>query len=328
MSTLPWYLRARLKPRQLLLLVALADEGNIHRASEILRMAQPGASKLLKDLEDMLGVELFERHSRGMRPTWYGDSLIRHARMVLTTLEEAGEELEALKGGRYGKVGVGAVTSPGLSLLPRAIALVKKEQPHLHVSVQVETSDVLLDRLNRADLEMIVGRLLEGSDTTHLTYQRLGYEPVCAIVRPGHPLLQRADLTLETLSKAEWVMPPEGSVLRYPFDKMFLDAGVESPAVVVDSSSLLFIIKMLQSSDFLAVVASDIARYYAENGMAAILPIDLPCHMDAFGLITRSDRLLSPAAKKVLRALQTTAAAMYGINLKEDVPRERAAARR
>src|SRR3712207_3768239 len=71
MSTLPWYLRARLKPRQLLLLVALADEGNIHRASEILRMAQPGASKLLKDLEDMLGVELFERHSRGMRPTWY-----------------------------------------------------------------------------------------------------------------------------------------------------------------------------------------------------------------------------------------------------------------
>jgi DNA-binding transcriptional LysR family regulator len=248
--------------------------------------------------------------------------------MVLTTLEEAGEELEALKGGRYGKVGVGAVTSPGLSLLPKAIALVKKEQPHLHVSVQVETSDVLLDRLNRADLEMIVGRLLEGSDTTHLTYQRLGYEPVCAIVRPGHPLLQRADLTLETLSKAEWVMPPEGSVLRYPFDKMFLDAGVESPSVVVDSSSLLFIIKMLQSSDFLAVVASDIARYYAENGMAAVLPIDLPCHMDAFGLITRSDRLLSPAAKKVLRALQTTAASMYGVNLKEDAPRERAAARR
>jgi DNA-binding transcriptional LysR family regulator len=111
---------------------------------------------------------------------------------------------------------------------------------------------------------------------------------------------------------------------------MFLDAGVERPAVVVDSSSLLFIVKMLQSSDFLAVVASDIARYYTENGMAAILPIELPCQMDAFGLITRSDRLLSPAAKKVLRALQVTASTMYGVNLKgsEDMPRERAAARR
>ena len=54
----PWFIRARLKTRQLMLLTAICDEGNIHRAAEVLNMSQPAASKLLKDLEDMLGVAL------------------------------------------------------------------------------------------------------------------------------------------------------------------------------------------------------------------------------------------------------------------------------
>jgi DNA-binding transcriptional LysR family regulator len=315
LTPLPWYLRARLKPRQLLLLVALADEGNIHRASEMLRMAQPGASKLLKDLEDMLGVELFERHSRGMRPTWYGESLIRHARMVLATLDDAGDELESLKAGRFGRVGVGTVTSPGVSLLPAAISLAKREQPHLQITVHIETSDVLLERLGRGELDMVIGRVLERHDTSLLHFERLGMEPVCVIARPGHPLLSAQNLSLERLAQAQWVLPPEGSVLRHPFDQMFRHAGLAGPQVTVESAAILFITKMLQTSDFIAVVAAEIARYYQEHGMVSILPVQLPCEMDAFGLITRTDRLLSPAANKVLRALRETASSRYGVPL-------------
>ena len=57
-QTLPWFVRARLKTRQLMLLIAIDEEGNIHRAAETLAMSQPAASKLLKDLEEMLGVSL------------------------------------------------------------------------------------------------------------------------------------------------------------------------------------------------------------------------------------------------------------------------------
>ena len=85
-TTTPWFIRARLKTRQLMLLTAISDEGNIHRAAEILNMSQPAASKLLKDLEDMLGVALFERQPRGMRPNWYGETMIRHARIALSSL--------------------------------------------------------------------------------------------------------------------------------------------------------------------------------------------------------------------------------------------------
>jgi DNA-binding transcriptional LysR family regulator len=72
-----WFIRARLKTRQLLLLVALAEEGNIHRAAQVLNMTQPAASKLLKELEEVLEVTLFERLPRGMQPTWYGETSMR-----------------------------------------------------------------------------------------------------------------------------------------------------------------------------------------------------------------------------------------------------------
>jgi DNA-binding transcriptional LysR family regulator len=102
-----WFIRARLKTRQLLLLVALDEEGNIHRAAEVLKMTQPAASKLLKDVEDVLGVPLFDRLPRGMRPTAYGEAMIRHARSALASLNQAHDEVQALKAGRFGQVSGG-----------------------------------------------------------------------------------------------------------------------------------------------------------------------------------------------------------------------------
>ena len=72
---------------------------------------------------------------------------------------------------------------------------------------------------------------------------------------------------------------------------------------------------MLQQSDMLAVLAADVARYYAAHGIVALLPLEMPCHMDNFGLITRTDRLLSPAAKVMLRALQAASLPVYNRKL-------------
>src|SRR4051812_31317405 len=151
-----WFIRARLKTRQLLLLVALDEEGNIHRAAEVLKMTQPAASKLLKDIEEVLGVALFDRLPRGMRPTASGEAMIRHARSALASLNQSHDEVQALKAGRYGQVSVGAITTPGIMLLPQAISRVKHAHPTLRVSLQVETSDVLMQRLTEGKLDFIV----------------------------------------------------------------------------------------------------------------------------------------------------------------------------
>jgi DNA-binding transcriptional LysR family regulator len=310
-----WFIRARLKTRQLLLLVALAEEGNIHRAAQVLSMTQPAASKLLKDLEDVLGVPLFERLPRGMRPTWYGETMIRHARMALANLNQAHDELTALKSGHFGQVGIGAITAPGVTLLPAAVALVKQEHPNLRITLEIETSPVLLDRLEQGRLDIVLGRLFAEHDKANLRYQGLTEETVCAATRPGHPLMGVSGLTLRDVHGAGWIVPPAGSVLRHRFDLMFQQEGLSPPINTVETSAQLFITRMLQQSDMIAVLATEVANYYAAHGLVSILPMDMPCHMDAFGLITRADRLPSPAAKVMMKALRLASLTQYGRKL-------------
>jgi DNA-binding transcriptional LysR family regulator len=310
-----WFIRARLKTRQLLLLVAMAEEGNIHRAAQVLNMTQPAASKLLKDLEDALGAQLFERLPRGVRPTWYGETMVRHARMALASLSQAHDEIEALKAGRFGQVSVGAITTPGMTLMPVAVALVKQEHPNLRVALQIETSDVLMERLQQGKLDMMVGRMFETHDKTALRYQPLVEEPVSAVARPGHPLLSMPSLSLRDLVGAGWIVPPAGSVLRHRFELTFQEEGLEAPVNLIETAALLFATRMLQQSDMLAVLAADVARYYAEHGMLTVLPIQLACKMDAYGLITRTDRLLSPAGRAMLEAVRKAALSVNGVAL-------------
>ena len=310
-----WFIKARLKTRQLPLLVAIAEEGNIHRAAQVLNTTQPAASKLLKDMEDALQVSLFERLPRGMRPTRYGETMIRHARVALATLDQAHDEINALKAGRFGQVSVGAITSPGLMLLPPAVALVKQEHPNLRVALEIETSDVLLERLAQGKLDILVARLFAQHDKSQLRYERLAEEPVCAVARPGHPLLGVAGLSLRDVAAAGWIVPPAGSVLRHRFELMFQEEGLAPPANILETAALLFVTRMLQQSDMLAVLAADVVRYYAAHGIVTALPLAMPCHMDDFGIITRTDRIPSPAAKVMIRALKTSSLPIYGRKL-------------
>lgn len=310
-----WFIRARLKTRQLLLLVALEEEGNIHRAAEVLNMTQPAASKLLKDLEDVLGVALFDRLPRGMRATAYGEAMIRHARVALASLNQAHEEVQALKAGRFGQVSLGAITTPGIMLLPQVVSRVKQAHPTLRVSLQIETSDVLMERMAQSKMDILVARLFAQHDKTALRFEALAEEPAVAVVRPGHPLLAVDGLNLRDLSSWGWIVPPEGSVLRHRFDLMFREEGLEAPANLIETAALLFVTKMIGQGDMIGLVAGDVGHYYAAHGIVAVLPIELPCRMDAFGIITRTDRPLSPAARVLMAALRSAAAEAYGITL-------------
>ncbi|WP_187471175.1 LysR family transcriptional regulator [Luteimonas viscosa] len=294
-----------------MLMIAIEEHGNIHRAAESLNMSQPAASKLLKDLEDLIGVPLFERLPRGMRPTWYGESMIRHARIALASLGEAGAEIEALKAGHAGKVAIGAIAGPAMTLLPPALARLDQAHPDLRVSVVVESSDVLLEQLTQNRIDLMVGRLFARHDKRNLQYEPIAEEDVCAIARPGHPLLSRRKPGLSELAKLPWVVPPEGSVLRHRFELMFQNAGLQAPRQVTGTAALVLLPRLLQDSDHLAVVPVDVARHYAAHGMVKIVPVELSCRMDSFGFITRTDWLLSPGARTVLATLKTAARKVY-----------------
>ena len=308
----PWYVRTRLKTRQLLLLVALDEEGNIHRAADALSMSQPAASKLLRELEEMLDAPLFERMPRGMRPTLYGEVMIRHARSVVGSLDQAREEVLALKSGQLGRVAVGTITSPAVSLLPAAIAQVKQQHPGLSVSVEIDSSNVLLESLAQDKLDLVIVRLSVEHDKLHFRYEPLAEEQALAVARSGHPLLAAPSLTLADVVDASWVVPPAQSVLRHRFELMFQRQSLAPPSNVVESAELLFVTSLLSQSAMLAVLAAEVAHYYAAHGLLSILPLDMPLRMDDFGIITRTGQLLSPASTQVVRALKQVAGELYG----------------
>jgi DNA-binding transcriptional LysR family regulator len=240
--------------------------------------------------------------------------------VALASLNQAHDELQAAKAGQFGQVSIGAITSPALVVLPEAVKLVKANHPDLRVSLQIETSDVLIEKLNQNKLDILVARLFAQHDKSDLRYEVLTEEPISVVSRPGHPMLESKSLNLKDMADAGWIVPPAGSVLRHRFELMFQELGLRAPVNLIETGALLFTTKMLQESDMLSVLATDVARYYASHGLLSILPIDLPCQMEAFGIITRRDRLLSPAAEVMLKAIRAAAQTVYGLAPAEMLP--------
>jgi DNA-binding transcriptional LysR family regulator len=299
-----WFLRARLRTRHLLLLSAIGEKGNILRAAEMLNMSQPAASRLLRDLEEIIGVDLFERQARGVRANWYGEALIRHSRNALSSLTEAAAEIDALKSGRTGQVNVGSIVGPAGGLVPRAVMRVAMDYPLVRVQVLVDTSERLFQLLGDGKIDIMVGRLPVQRDTSRFTYEPLGEEAACAVVRPGHPLLGRRDLDLSQLAEAKWVVPPVGTALRHRFELMFRESRLASPSRLIETVSPMVATKLLAQSDFLAVLPRDVAQCYTGCGLVAEVPIGFAFNMDPFGVITRKGWLLSPAAQLMCESLE------------------------
>ena len=118
MSQLDWYLTVNLKARHLRLLVAVNDFRNLRQVSSNSYITVPAVSKALGEIESALGVKLFERTVNGLRPTAYGECVVRHARTVLSNLNQAAEEIKALQTGSAGKVHVGALPTLISTIMP------------------------------------------------------------------------------------------------------------------------------------------------------------------------------------------------------------------
>src|ERR1700741_818891 len=103
-------------------MVNLDEHRSVLHAADASHMTQPAASKLLRELEETLGVELFIRHTRGVEPTWYGEILVRHARSALEELKHAFDEVVALRSGLSGQTAIGTVITSATDLVPRAVA--------------------------------------------------------------------------------------------------------------------------------------------------------------------------------------------------------------
>lgn len=292
--------------RQLSNLVAVADRGNITRAAAELHISQPALTKSIRDLETALGVPLFDREPRGVRPTASGDSLIAHARTVLAEIHRAHADLDLIRDVATGNVLVGAAPVVVADLLPRTLARFLEVSPDVNVVVSEGTNQELLPALRTGALDMVIGPLMPDGPDPACTEQMLYYNELAIVARSQHPLAGRASLTFADLAGQEWILPPRSAAPRGQLDNAFRRTGLEPPARAVESSSMSCVRALLLETDRLTVLPPQIVRLEQALGLVTVLPVEWSAPTRPMGITTRLRGTLSAAAGAFVDSLHRT----------------------
>lgn len=293
----------RLRTRQLLLVALVGRERQLGRAAEAMGLTQPAATRLLRQAEDTLGAHLFERQARGMEPTAAGEVVIRYARQLLVDFGVAREQLAALGAGLAGHLRIGSVPGALPQLLAPVLADYKRRHPRVAVSVLVETSDAMLERLRGGEVDLVLGRPLESLFGDDLDSRLLLEEPQVVVVRDGHPLLARKRLALADLLAWPWVLQPPGSPQRTRLETALAEAGLAVQLDMIETASTVATTALLAASDRLAIMPASLAAHYGGLAGLKVLKVPLPLRLPSIHLVTRRRRALPPAAEAFVREL-------------------------
>ena len=213
----------RITLRQLDILEAVARCGSFSRASTEMHLTQPAVSMQIKQLEDSLGMPLFEHIGKRIYLTEAGREALAASRAInheLANLEHALADLQGMKGGSL----TVSVASSASYLAARLIAAFRQKLPDVHVSLNAVNRETLLQHLaeNSVDL-VLMGRPPEGHD---LEAQPFLDNPLVVIASPDHPLAGIKNITLQRLSEEPFLGREPGSGTRIAVEKFFEANGL------------------------------------------------------------------------------------------------------
>ncbi|MEO7241605.1 MAG: LysR family transcriptional regulator [Variovorax sp.] len=310
MSVLPSIqsISARLRFKQLAFLIALGEAGSLHRAAEQLGMTQPGASKMLHEVEATFGTALFVRSPRGMVANELGRCVLRYAKLSHSDLGHLREEISGVLSGKGGRLAVGAIGGALPAVVVRALTRLRRAQPALSVSVKEDTSAGLLAALDDGRLDLAIGRTTVALEPERYAFEPLLEEQVAVAVGPRHPWAHARRVTLQQLSQAGWVLYPSPMPLRSLLEREMKEAGLPFPEHATETSSIFVTLLLLQEEvNVVALLSSETMAFYGRCGMARELPIKIRSRTEPYGIVTRQGAALSPIAALMVDSLKTEA---------------------
>ncbi len=188
--------------------------GSFSTAADALSYSQSAVSQAIATLEGEVGTPLIERDRRGVRPTAAGAALVGHAEGILARMEAAETELEAIAGGRGGRLRTASFPTAGATLMPRAIAAFRASHPGVDVTLAEGEPEEIAPRLRGGELDLALLFEFEGVG------ERLGAgirrfelldDPLHLALRGDHPLAGHEELGLEDLREESWVQTSASS---------------------------------------------------------------------------------------------------------------------
>ncbi|MEX0283783.1 MAG: LysR family transcriptional regulator [Paracoccaceae bacterium] len=297
----------RLKLRQLRLLVAVGTHGNIQNAARSMGVSQPAATKMIQDLELDFEVKLFDRTNRGVVPTVFGETLIRHGKLIFAQISNAAQELDDLSEGNAGRVVVGTLLAASTSLLPTAIEILLAERPNVAIKISEGTNEVLMPGLLSGEIDMVVGRLPSHRHRNKIRQEKLFEDRILAIAGPDHPLAGKAGVSFAQTKPFGWILPPLETTLRRQVDQFFVGQQQYVPPVSIESVSYLTNRALLQSRDLIGLLPAEVVSHDIQNGHLVQINWEVPFGHGPIGVSLRADDDLSPAGRAFKAALHAAA---------------------
>lgn len=294
-------LQKGLKFAHLRVLAALAETGQIGLAAERIGIAQPAASRLLAEVERIVGTPVHERTGRGVTLTAAGVALAQRAQRVQMELRDAARDVAEVVAGSAGHVRIGAVTGPTLDRVLPSLRAARMSQPRMTTEVIVATSDVLCVQLLSGRIDFAIARLPETPDRALFDSRLIAVEPVELVVRRDHPLIGPPATNLLDLITYDWVMPGPESILSRTVLATLRAKGLPQPPQRLFTASFLLTLALLQQSNAIAPVARSVAQTFAgaPDAPFAILPAGLGIEVEPYGLLIRKGMTLTPAAQRL-----------------------------
>ncbi|AOZ00415.1 hypothetical protein BKK81_15100 [Cupriavidus sp. USMAHM13] len=261
-----------MKHHHLRALVAIADEGSINAAARALCVSQPAITKAMRELEADAGVALLARNSWGVTLTAEGQRLLARARLIVSELERAEQDLAGLRGAREGRLQIGVTPLAGLAVMPQAFTRFRRAMPEVAVDFLEFDHARLLENLRNGRLDFALAAFQATPDEAFVTCTELFVFPTTFAIRRTSPLA--GCTSLAALQDAEWLHADAGDDYPRYLADLFARHGLAPPRRVTRCTSNLLFSTLLLETD--AVVPLSRATLQASVTSARLQALALP----------------------------------------------------
>jgi LysR family transcriptional regulator, hydrogen peroxide-inducible genes activator len=277
--------------RQLRYFEALARHGHFGRAAEACSISQPALSVQIKELEETLGVELFERAARQLRLSAFGEEFLLRVRDILRSMDELGDLARAHRRQLVGRLRIGVIPTVAPYLLPGMISALTRENGDLDIHIRETVTPKLLQELAEGRLDTAIVALPVSEPS--LTEMPL-FEENFVLVRPkedaGKPVPSR-----DMLREMRLLLLEEGHCFREQA-LSFCDMGAVRPREILDGSSLSTLVQMVGAGIGVTLIPEIAMPVETRSADVSIARFEDPQPSRRIGMIWRKT---SPIAKQL-----------------------------
>lgn len=289
--------------RQLQVFSAVARHLSHSRAAEELHLSQPAVSMQIKQLEQSIGLPLFEQVGKQIHLTEAGREMVQYSRNIAQQLEEMNAVFDQMKGLERGRLNISVVSTANY-FMPQLLAKFIQLHPNIHVSLHVANRDAVIRQLteNVADLA-IMGQPPDGFDISAESFLD---NPLVVIAATSHPLTKLKNVKFARLAEETFLSREQGSGTRSAMERVFAQHKIQ-PRISMEMETNEAIKQAVQSGMGLAVLSLHSIELELETRRLSMLNVENFPLLRHWYVVHRANKRLSTAGQAFKQFLLTEA---------------------